>query len=119
MANHWPNEQFRGLLTRPGFAKRRTGPIAYDAVVLDEESIKSKVQNLHGMRGCICGGHKREGRCALPGETSSCALCYWRQEASGMRLEESSRGHISRTISGEGPNLKMMMMMMMMMMAES
>ena len=92
-----------------GKALARRTEIAYEAFASDEEAQNSKVQNLHGRRGCICGGHKREGRCALPGETSSCALCYWRQEASGMRLEESSRGHISRTISGEGPNLKVTM----------
>ena len=36
----------------------------------DEESIISKVRYLYGRYGCICGWHKREGECALPGEVS-------------------------------------------------
>ena len=42
--------------------------------MLDEEAIISKVQYLHGKHGRRCGGHKREGECALPGEISSLAL---------------------------------------------
>ena len=36
--------------------------------MLGEESYISKAQNLSGKHGRICGGHKREGKCALPGE---------------------------------------------------
>ncbi len=39
-----------------------------EADMLDEESFISKVQNLSGKHGRICGGHKREGKCAIPGE---------------------------------------------------
>jgi len=35
---------------------------------LDEKAIIFKVLYLHGRGGCICGGYKRGGRCALPGE---------------------------------------------------
>lgn len=36
--------------------------------MLDEEASISNVQYLHGKHGRICGGHKREGECAIPGE---------------------------------------------------
>ncbi|MFA4916763.1 MAG: hypothetical protein WC560_08850, partial [Syntrophales bacterium] len=39
-----------------------------EADMLDEESIISKVQILFGKHGRRCGGHKQEGKCALPGE---------------------------------------------------
>jgi len=48
---------------------RRTG-IAYEAVVMDEEANIFKVRYLYGNHGSICGEHKREGGCALPGEIS-------------------------------------------------
>ena len=46
---------------------RRT-EIAYEAVKLDEKANIFKVQYLYGKLGRRCGGHKREGGCALPGE---------------------------------------------------
>ena len=46
---------------------RRTG-IAYEATMLDEKAEKFEVRYLHGKQGRKCGGHKREGGCALPGE---------------------------------------------------
>ena len=36
--------------------------------MLDEKANLFKVQYLHGKHGRICGRHKREGECALPGE---------------------------------------------------
>jgi hypothetical protein len=36
----------------------------------DEEANISKVRYLTGRHVRICGGHKREGGCALPGEAS-------------------------------------------------
>nr|CRH04940.1 conserved protein of unknown function [Candidatus Magnetococcus massalia] len=44
--------------------------------MLDEEAIISKVQNLYGEHGRKCGGYKREGTCALPGEICMPAMCY-------------------------------------------
>jgi len=44
--------------------------------MLDEEASFSEVQYLHGKHGRICGRHKREGRCALPGEVSHSATGY-------------------------------------------
>ena len=42
----------------------------------DEKAIIFKVRYLYGRHGRICGGHKREGRCALPGEVCLPAACY-------------------------------------------
>ena len=36
--------------------------------MLDEKAIIFKVQNLSGKSRRRCDGHKRESRCALPGE---------------------------------------------------
>ena len=52
---------------------RRTGT-AYEAAVLDERANRLKVRYLHGKHGSRCGGYKREGVCALPGEISACPL---------------------------------------------
>jgi len=52
---------------------RRTG-IAYEAYELDEAACIVKVRYLYGEFVRICGGHKREGRCALPGEICQAAL---------------------------------------------
>jgi hypothetical protein len=46
---------------------RRTG-IAYKAVMLDEKATIFKVRYLSGKHYRKCGGHKREGGSALPGE---------------------------------------------------
>ncbi|VBB44389.1 conserved hypothetical protein [uncultured Desulfatiglans sp.] len=61
---------------------RRTGT-AYEAVMLDEEANIFKVRYLYGKHGRICGGHKREGRCALPGEIRRSAMCYRHREVPG------------------------------------
>jgi len=52
---------------------RRTG-IAYEAVVLDKKSHIFKVRCLYRKHYSKCGGHKREGRSALPGEVSCHAI---------------------------------------------
>jgi hypothetical protein len=43
--------------------------------MLDKEANISKVRYLTGRHACRCGGHKREGGCALPGEASRYADC--------------------------------------------
>ena len=48
-----------------------------------EEANIFKARYLYGWHGRICGGHKREGGCALPGEVCRSALCYCRREAAG------------------------------------
>ncbi len=43
----------------------------------DEEAYISEVRYLTGRHGGRCGGHKRDGGCALPGEASwHAVLCY-------------------------------------------
>ncbi len=53
-----------------GKALARRTEIAYEAVMLDEEANIFKVRYLYREHRRICGGHKREGGCALPGEVS-------------------------------------------------
>ena len=64
-----------GLKEAAGKALARRTGIAYEAVVLGKESNLSKAQYLYGKHGRICGGHKCEGVCALPGEICRFALC--------------------------------------------
>ena len=54
---------------------RRT-ETAYEAGKLDKEASIFKVQYLYGKLGRKCGGHKREGGCALPGEVCNFAMSY-------------------------------------------
>lgn len=51
--------------------------------MLDEEANLSKVRYLHGKHACRCGGYKREGGCALPGEVCQCALSYQHRKVLG------------------------------------
>ncbi len=46
----------------------------------DEKAIIFKVQYLYGARGRKYDGHKREGRCALPGKLCQSAQCYRHRE---------------------------------------
>jgi hypothetical protein len=61
---------------------RRTG-IAYEACMLDKEANIFKVQYLTGRHARRCGGHKREGECALPGEVCQSATCYRHRKVPG------------------------------------
>ena len=51
--------------------------------MLDEEANLFKVRYLHGKHASKCGGHKREGGCALPGEVCQCALSYQHRKVLG------------------------------------
>ena len=62
---------------------RRTG-IAYEAAMPDEKAYIFKVQYLYGRHGRICGGHKRESGCALPGEICRSALVLLLPRGGGM-----------------------------------
>ena len=61
-----------------GKALARRIEIAYEADKLDEEANIFKVRYLYGELVCRCGGHKREGESALPGEICNFALSYCR-----------------------------------------
>ena len=47
-----------------------------EATVPDKAANTAKVQYLYGRCGRICDGHKREGRCVIPGETCGQAMSY-------------------------------------------
>jgi len=59
--------------------------------MLDEKANIFKVRKLHGRHGRICGGHKREGRCALPGEICMFATGYHHQEVMGWTYRSQPR----------------------------
>ena len=63
-----------GLKEAAGKALARRTEIAYEARMPDEESLVFKVLYLYGRHVRICGGHKREGGCALPGEVCGSVL---------------------------------------------
>ena len=56
--------------------------------MLGEESDVFKARYLYGKHRRICGGHKREGVCALPGEICRPALSYGHREVIG-RVDRS------------------------------
>lgn len=70
---------------------------------MDEVAQIAKVQFLHGNRGRISCGHKREGQCALPGEVSGRAIKLAHSKGCDDAIREVSRSHSSRAID-EGPN---------------
>jgi hypothetical protein len=54
-----------------GSRRQNAGPTnrkRIEASASDEKAYIFKVRNLYGRRSRRCDGHKREGRCALPGE---------------------------------------------------
>lgn len=51
-----------------GKALVRRTETAYEAGELDEKATIFKVRNLYGKLERRCGGHKREGESAIPGE---------------------------------------------------
>jgi hypothetical protein len=61
---------------------RRT-ETTYEALKLDKKANIFKVRYLYGKLGSICGGHKREGGCAIPGEVCHLALSYRHREVRG------------------------------------
>ncbi len=74
--------------------------------MLGEESIISKARYLYGKHGRRCGGHKREGKCALPGEVCMFAAGLPSSRGDGMNMQKSAEGIVSAE-GGEGPNIKL------------
>ena len=64
----------------------------------------SEVQYLHGEFGRRCGGHKREGECALPGEICRPASVLPSARVGGMGRQKSAAGIVRRLDPVEGPN---------------
>ena len=59
-----------------GKALARRTETAYEAGMLDEKAYIFKLRYLYGRHGRRCGGHKREGGGAVPGEVCQPAMCY-------------------------------------------
>jgi hypothetical protein len=66
-----------------GKALARRTENAYEACKLDEGANIFKVQYLYGKLARRCGGYKREGECALPGEICQLVLNYCHREVMG------------------------------------
>lgn len=60
--------------------------------MLDEKAIIFKVQCLYGKHSRICGGYKREGGCALPGEVCRPAFVLPTSRGVGMGRQKSAEG---------------------------
>jgi hypothetical protein len=88
-----------------GKALARRTEIAYEACKLDEEANIFKVQYLYGKLERICGGHKREGGCAIPGEVCNFAMSN-RAERRREEVAEVSRGHSSSFRPERRPELE-------------
>jgi len=53
-----------------------------------------------------CGGPKREGESALPGEVCNFAMSYLHREVRGKKLQKSAEGIVGPFDRTEGPNVK-------------
>ena len=74
----------RNLKEAGGKAQDRRTETAYEAALPGEEAKIFNAQYLYGGQRCICGGHRREGGCALPGEVRRRAReCYGVREGVG------------------------------------
>ena len=80
--------------------------IAYEACNLDEKANIFKVQYLYGEVVCKCGGHKREGESALPGEICNSAIRLLASRGDRMKLQKSAEGIVGSVDRTEGPNMK-------------
>jgi len=89
-----------------GKALARRTEIAYEACKLDEKANIFKVRYLYGKLVRRCGGHKREGGCALPGEVCNFADELLSLRGGGMKLQKSAEGIVAPVDRSEGPNLK-------------
>jgi hypothetical protein len=75
-----------------GKALARRTEIAYEACKLDEEANIFKVRYLYGKLVRRCGGHKREGGCALPGEICQLVTYYHHREVMRRSWQKSAEG---------------------------
>ena len=63
---------------------------------MDEKAHIFKVQYLYGKLGRRCGGYKREGECAIPGEICMRANVLPASRGAGMRMQKSAEGIVGR-----------------------
>ena len=62
--------------------------------MMGEKANIFKAQSLHGSHGRRCGGHKRGGQCALPGEVSGFAI-----KLAGSKGPDEEAGEVSKSHS--------------------
>ena len=73
-----------------GLARRTE--IAYEACKLDEKAHIFKVRYLYGKLVRRCGGHKREGESALPGEICQLVEVLPASRGDGKSWQKSAEG---------------------------
>jgi hypothetical protein len=73
---------------------------------LDEKANLFKVRYLYGKPVRICGGHKREGEGALPGEVCNFAIELPSLRGGGKKMQKSAEGIVVPFDRSEGPNVK-------------
>jgi len=71
----------------------------------DEKANIFKVQYLYGSSACRCDRHKREGRSAIPGETSNIPEKVLPSGGGKMVFEESAEVIEAGPTARKGPNL--------------
>ena len=71
----------------------------------DEKANIFKVLYLHGRHGRICGGHKREGGSALPGEICRFAARLPWSRDQGTNRQKSAEAIVGAAHRAEGPNI--------------
>jgi hypothetical protein len=81
----------RNLKEAAGKALVRRTETAYEACKLDEKANIFKVRYLYGKLERRCGGHKREGECAIPGEICQPVTNYRHQEVTGRAGRSQQR----------------------------
>ena len=73
---------------------------------MDEGAKRLEVQYLHGKRGSICGGHKREGGSSYPGRSDGVSPDVGDTEHREVwpSRQKSAEGIVGRLDAAEGPN---------------
>ena len=82
--------------SRYGKALAQRTETAYEAVASGEKAVIFKAQSLHGKCERRCGGYKREGECALPGEICVFAFMLGASQGASMNTQKSAAGIVRR-----------------------
>ena len=85
--------------SRYGKALAQRTETAYEADASGEEAIIFKSQFLQGRCERRCGGYKREGECALPGEICVFASMLGASQVASMNTQKSAAGIVGRVRS--------------------
>jgi hypothetical protein len=85
--------------SRYGKALAQRTETAYEADASGKKARIFKAQSLHGRCGRKCGGYKREGECALPGEICVFAFMLGAAQVASMNTQKSAAGIVGRVRS--------------------